>query len=171
MQNINNRVHSSGKTYVKSSQAKLQRHSPLSGTEQPGSCCLFPTAVGAHCASLSLCIGLFWRPNSKSSISRSLLALCEAVAGTKTAVSHCLIGFLIRVWWMTVFSLLLPPLPSFSHLSQKGTRGKKEKNRKVQHMVADTPSLTLNWDFKMVPLVVNCKVPTKRLQGETKAWN
>lgn len=125
MQTTDNRVHSSGKTCIKPSHTKLQHHSPLPGTQQPGSCRLLPTAVGAHCTSLSLCIGLLWRPNS--SISRSLLVLREAVAGTKTAISYCLIGFLIQVWWMTLFGLLPPPLSSFPHLTEKGTRGKREK--------------------------------------------
>lgn len=68
---------------------------------------------------------------------------------------------------MTVFSLLSPPLPCFPHLLGKGSRRKRGKQ--VQHMVADIPPLTLNRDFKMVPLFFTCKVPTKLPRHETNA--
>lgn len=167
MQNVNNRVHSPGKIYIKCSQIELWCHSPLFRIQWPASCYLVSTMVGVNFASLLLCIGLLWMPKSKSSISRSLFAVCESVTRTKTAISHSLIGFLIWVWWMMLFSLLSPPLLGFLHFPEKGN-GRKEKNIKVQHMVSDISSLTLKWTFRMLPLVVTDKVPTKLPQGKIK---
>lgn len=108
MQNINNRIQISGKTDIRANEAELQYHSPLCSMQCPGSC---HSDTWSTCTTLSLCTGLPWKPNSKSAGSRSLLALCETVAGINTAVRHCLIGFFVQVCWMTVFSLLSPPLP------------------------------------------------------------
>jgi len=43
--------------------------------------------------------------------------------------------------------------PQLSSSPRERNQKVKRKNSKVQHMLAHIPSLTLNWDFKMMPVV------------------
>lgn len=121
MQNINNRIQISGKAYIRANKAELQYHSPLCSMQCPGSC---HSDTWSTCTTLSLCTGLPWKPNSKSAGSRSLLALCETVAGINTAVRHCLIGFFCTSVLNDSFQ---PAFTSSPHLLEKGTRRKRGK--------------------------------------------